>query len=294
MRGSTTYLETRACPRPTDRTSENARLASRARLTPPRRARGGRAPCSTRGRRAGAWPGRPAMGSAAAGSSARRRRRPDAKGGSTPAGSSGSAAGGGGGAAGAASTAAASTRDALDREVRGLDGRRRRRRLDARLRLRGLLRGGPRLARRRGARLRRRRLPRRRLFELRRRRLRGAGLRFGGACAGGAAGAGGGRTRGRGAARPAAAARFGLALRRCVAAAREARIFAAFASLRSAAAARAWAAAAKGSVVAAGPEDIVLCVSKPSTGSPCIVDGQHCGSPSTFGTVGQRFCAAEF
>jgi hypothetical protein len=62
--------------------------------------------------------------------------------------------------------------------------------------------------------------------------------------------------------------------------------------LRSAAAARAWAAAAKGSVVAAGPEDIV--VSKPSKGSPCIVDGRHCGSPSTFGTVGQRFCAAKF
>ena len=84
---------------------------------------------------------------------------------------------------------------------------------------------------------------------------------------------------------------FGLAFKRCVAAAREARIFAAFASFRSAAAARAWAAAAKGSVVAAGPEDIV--VSKPSMGSPCIVDGRHCGSPSTFGTVGQRFCACK-
>ena len=63
---------------------------------------------------------------------------------------------------------------------------------------------------------------------------------------------------------PFAAARFGLAFKRCVTAAREARIFAAFASFRSAAAARAWAAAAKGSVVAT--EDMSLCVK--------AVDGQ--------------------
>ena len=190
----------------------------------------------------------------------------DAKGGSTPAGSGSEASGGGGGgAAGAASTAAASTatpsiaRSAASTGGGGGGGSTRGFGFAVFFAAGRGLRGGGATRAFGGAGFRAAGFS----------GFAGAGfaattLRFGGACAGGAAGAGGGRTRGRGTARCAATCRFGFAFKRCVAAAREARIFAAFASLRSAAAARAWAAAAKGSVVAT--EDMSLCVK--------AVDGQ--------------------
>ena len=217
--------------------------------------------------------GKGGKGSAAAGSARGGGDGSDAKGGSTPAGSSGSAAGGGGGgAAGAASTAAASTatpsiaRSAASTGGGGGGGSTRCFGFCAAFFAAGRgLRGGGATRAFGGAGFRVAGFAGFSGFAA----FAGAGLRFGGACAGGAAGAGGGRTRGRGTARCAATCRFGLAFKRCVAAAREARIFAAFASRRSAAAARAWAAAAKGSVVAT--EDMSLCVT--------AVDGQRCGGP---------------